>query len=382
MRASLVAFLVALPTLPLAAQAPPRWSLASELRIGADAPGPEYEFTTIRHIAIGPNGAMYVTQGQEQEIRAYDAQGKYLRTIGRQGGGPGEFTGLGSIGFMGDTLYTTDFRQRRITLFRSDGSLITTIVAELFELPRGIDSVFFRPSPQVLLPDGSALGSAGYASHLVANGQITAAPIYRMTRTARVQDTLAWVPVGSGQGSIQSGTTALFFTQPISDAPMSVLAPAARRLYVVERPARSGSSAFRVTAISDRGDTLWRRSYPYRPLPVGPGVADSILNVAVKRYTGGRAGFTADQVKKAVFIPDHQVTITLAFAAEDGSLWLRREAFGAVHTWTVIAPDGAIAATLSLPPNVRPMTVIRDTAWGVEMDDLDVPLLVRYRIRK
>jgi hypothetical protein len=35
-----------------------------------------------------------------------------------------------------------------------------------------------------------------------------------------------------------------------------------------------------------------------------------------------------------------------------------------------------------LPPNVRPMAVIGDRAWGVELDDVDVPLLVRYRIRK
>jgi hypothetical protein len=61
---------------------------------------------------------------------------------------------------------------------------------------------------------------------------------------------------------------------------------------------------------------------------------------------------------------------------------LRREQFSDPLTWTVIAPNGNIVATLSLPPNVRPMTVIGDQAWGVELDDDDVPQLVRYRIRK
>jgi len=380
-RASLALFV--LIATPAAAQTPPRWSLVPELRIGGEAAtGPEYEFTTIRDIAIGPGGAIYVTQGQEQEIRVYDAQGKYVRTIGRQGGGPGEFTGLGSIGFVGDTLYTMDFRQRRITLYRADGSLITTIVAEPFETPRSLDSVFFRPWPQVLLPDGSALGGAGYASHLVASGQIKAAPVYRLTRTARVLETIAWVSVGSGQGSVRSETSALFFTQPFSDAPISVFAASAGRLYVVERAAQAGNSSFRVTAIRASGDTLWTRSYPYRPMPFGSGVADSIRNTLANRYSGGRARFSSDQIRKAVFIPAHQVTITRAFAAADGSLWLRREEFGDPRTWTVIAPDGNIAAALSLPPNVRPMAVIGDRAWGVELDDVDVPLLVRYRIRK
>lgn len=83
-----------------------------------------------------------------------------------------------------------------------------------------------------------------------------------------------------------------------------------------------------------------------------------------------------------MFIPDHQITVTRTFAAADGSLWLRREGFGDAITWTVIAGDGAIAATLSVPPNVRPMTVIGDRAWGVELDDSDVPVIVRYRIFK
>lgn len=381
MRTLLAAFFVVQAT-PLAAQTAPRWSLVPELRIGGEAAtAPEYEFTTVRGIAIGPNGAMYVTQGQEQEIRVYDAQGKHVRTIGRKGGGPGEFTGLGSIGFVGDTLYTTDFQLRRITLFRADGSLITTIVSEASE-PSRFDSVVFRPSPQVLLSDGSALGGASYASHLVASGQIKAAPVYRLTRAARVQAIIAWVPVGSGQASLMSGTSAMFFTQPFSDAPLSVFAATAGRLYVVARAAQAGSRSFRVTAIRTNGDTLWSRSYPYRPVPLGSARADSVRSTLASRYSGGRAGFTPDQISKAIFIPDHQVTITRAFATHDGSLWLRREQFSDPLSWTVIAPNGNIAATLVLPPNVRPMTVIGDNVWGVELDDDDVPQLVRYRIRK
>jgi hypothetical protein len=379
----LFALLASIAAAPLAGQAPPRWSLVPELRIGGQAATEaEYEFTTVRHVAVGPTGAMYVTQGLEQEIRVYDAQGKYVRTIGRKGGGPGEFMGLGTIGFVGDTLYTTDFQQRRITLFRADGSLITTIVADASQGSLRTDSVVFRPSPVVLLADGTALGSASYASHLVANGQITRAPVYRLTRTARVLETVAWLPVGSGQGAVQSGSSALFFIQPVSDAPMAEFAAKAGRLYMVERAARAGSNTFRVTAIAARGDTLWDRSFPYRPLPLGPGVADSILNVAARRFSGGRGGFTSDQIRKAVFIPDHQVTVTRVIVATDGSLWLRREEFGDPIAWTVIDPQGRIAATLSLPRNVRPMTVVGDNVWGVELDDVDVPTLVRWRVRK
>jgi hypothetical protein len=385
MRSPLAALLVSLTALSLAAQAPPRWNLVPELRIGGDATtGPEYEFTTIREIAIGPGGSIYVVQGQEQEIRVYDAQGKYVRTIGRQGGGPGEFTGLRTIGFMGDTLYTTDTRLMRITLFRADGSLITTIAAEAAASAPRRDAAPFRPIPSALLPDGSVLAGSSFPSHLVSNGQITARPVFRVTRSVAVLDTIAWVPVGSGQGTMQSGDATLFFVQPISDDPITVMSGPSARVFVVERAARPGSTAFPVTAISAGGDTLWSRLYPYRPARLPAGVADSIVDVLVRRFANPNqsARFSRDQIRKAAFIPDHQVTVTRAFAAADGSLWLRREEFGEVLNWTVLTPDGQIAATLSLPRNVRPMTVIGDKAWGVELDDVDVPLLVRYRIRR
>jgi hypothetical protein len=270
----------------------------------------------------------------------------------------------------------------RITLFRADGSLITTIAAEAAASAPRRDAAPFRPIPSALLPDGSVLGGSSYPSHLVSNGQITAWPVFRLTRTASVLDTIAWIPVGSGQGTIQSGTSTLFFRQPISDDALWTLAGPAQRVYVVTRSTRSGSTAFRVTAISATGDTLWSRSYPYRPIPLGAGVADSIVDMLMRQFSDVRERYTADQIRKAVFIPDHQPAVSRAFAAADGSLWLRREEFGERLTWTVLAPNGDIAATLSLPHNVRPMTVIGDKAWGVELDDVDVPLLVRYRIRR
>jgi hypothetical protein len=181
---------------------------------------------------------------------------------------------------------------------------------------------------------------------------------------------------------MQSGTSQMFFTQPISDAPFTVYSAAAGRIVVIERAVRQGNTSFRMTAMNAGGDTLWSRSYPYRPLPLGRSTTDSILDVSIKRFSGGRGAFTADQVRKAVYIPAHRVTVTRALAAADGSVWLRREEFAADFTWTVVGPDGAVAASLTLAPNVRPMTVIGDQVWGVELDDADVPTLVRWRLRK
>ena len=385
MPTAFAALLILLVAPCLSGQTPARWNLEPELRIGGGNADPHYELNPIREITIGPDGSIYVTQAGDQALRVFDAQGKYLRTIGRKGEGPGEFTGLGGVGFIGDTLYVTDFRQRRITLFRPDGTLISTIVAEPAPSGPARPDAYFRPTPSTLLSDGSVFAGSSFPSHLVSSGQIKARPVFRVTRTAAVLDTIAWVPIGSGQGTMQSGNATMFFSQPVPDDPMTVIAGPSERVFVIERGAGQGSTSFNVTAIDASGDTLWSRSHTYRPKAFAAGVVDSIVDVQVRRFSSGpneKTRFSADQVRKALHIPDHQVTVTQAFAAMDGSLWLRREEFGATLNWTVLDPKGNVVATFGLPRNVRPMTVIGDQAWGVELDDVDVPQLVRYRIRK
>ena len=67
-----------------------RWVLEEDLQIGSfDSGGPEM-FGQIRHVAVGRDGELFVLEGQAHEIRVFDAQGSYLRTIGREGAGPGE----------------------------------------------------------------------------------------------------------------------------------------------------------------------------------------------------------------------------------------------------------------------------------------------------
>jgi hypothetical protein len=76
------------PRLPL--YAGPVLKLSEDLRIGDTEGRPDYTFGRISGIAVDNKGCIYVADDKNVQIKAFDAQGTYLRAIGRQGQGPGE----------------------------------------------------------------------------------------------------------------------------------------------------------------------------------------------------------------------------------------------------------------------------------------------------
>jgi len=71
--------------------------LQLDLSVGESEGPEEYIFYRPVDLAVGPAGRMYLYDAGRHGILVYDANGKYLRTLGREGGGPGEFEGFGAV---------------------------------------------------------------------------------------------------------------------------------------------------------------------------------------------------------------------------------------------------------------------------------------------
>ena len=68
---------------------------------------------------------IYIADYQDQSIKVFDPNGKYIQTIGRKGEGPGEFSIIGYLTFLPDErLMVMDLEARRISLFDSDSKYI------------------------------------------------------------------------------------------------------------------------------------------------------------------------------------------------------------------------------------------------------------------
>ncbi len=66
-------------------------------------------------VVLTPDGGVAVVETKPAQVRIFGADGTWLRTIGREGQGPGEFLS-GSLGITGDTLVVQDARAARAIL--------------------------------------------------------------------------------------------------------------------------------------------------------------------------------------------------------------------------------------------------------------------------
>ena len=75
--------------------------------------------------------------------------------------------------------------------------------------------------------------------------------------------------------------------------------------------------------------------------------------------------------------------VTEAVAGSDGSVWLQREDTGLDELgWDVYSLDGTLVAKISLPRSTTILRASLQDLWVVEPDELNVPFVVHYRVRR
>lgn len=103
------------------------WRLVEEVRIGAaDGEGPEV-FGNVVDVALDEMGRVWVADGQQNQIRVFDARGNHVRSVGKKGGGPGEFAGIDGMEWAPDwRLWVLDAGNSRFAVYDSSGTLVGT----------------------------------------------------------------------------------------------------------------------------------------------------------------------------------------------------------------------------------------------------------------
>jgi hypothetical protein len=367
---------------PAGAQAaPPRWDLVPELRIGS-ADRPDYDLSAVRGLAVGPQGQTYVAQ--RYEVRVYDARGRYLRTLGRRGSGPGEFQSVRGIGLRGDTLWVADDAANRITLFGGGGRALETLRIDSPVIPGAA-----RPTPPAgILADGSVIGRPFPSQERLDAVDDVLVPFVQMTRAGRPIRSFGLVSVSGEYGTLRGARSVLNFSLPVQTHSLWDLASDGSSLVVVDRPAagRSDATHFRVVRYRSPGQVAFDRRLPYRPREFPAAVRDSLrekmVGILVESGFARGRGRAETLVDDSIPIPPFQPPVSHVAAGRDGTTWLRREhAGGGTVRWLVLDAAGNPLAEAAAPAGLVILEARRDTVWGVEHDELDVPYVVRYRVR-
>lgn len=331
------------------------WQLVEDLRIGeVDAEGP-YQFGQIAQVTFGPRGEILVLEGQAQEVRTFDARGMHVRTIGGEGGGPGEL--LGAIGLSWDgehNLWVTDVGNARYSVFDSTGTYLTSH-------RRGIPGVVY---PWVggfgadgMLYDVSARGAPDGTFHFV---------YYALDRSASIEDSLPDLVYTPSEAAAVPGSA-------------SLLAP---RLTFRLDPA--GTIWFGLTneyVLYQRdfgGDTMRTVTRPIDREPFSKAEKDSML---------AEAGRYVPRTFQRSQLPEVRPVFQRLIVDDTGKLWVQRSAQpdGSPTTFDLFAADGTFLGELHSPIVLEWMTppeVRGDHLLGVTTDSLGVPYAVRLRIER
>ena len=99
--------------------------LKEDLSIGGKDAQSDYALGDIRDVVVDDAGIIYVLDSKNFHIKVFDSSGKFLRTIGRKGQGPGEF----EVPLMMSLIKTkrelaVHQVTRRMSFFKTDGTFI------------------------------------------------------------------------------------------------------------------------------------------------------------------------------------------------------------------------------------------------------------------
>lgn len=124
------------PSTPM--EAPTELQLEELWRVGGDTDAEGEFFGLITDIGVHPSGEVYLLDRQLSEVKAFSEDGEYLRTIGREGEGPGEFRRPAAVFFDPEgNIGVVQSRPSRLVMLTPDG-----VPIEPLSLPNPDDGGF------------------------------------------------------------------------------------------------------------------------------------------------------------------------------------------------------------------------------------------------
>lgn len=331
-------------------------------------------------VAESADGHLFLSEPQFGRVVEFDPDGTFSRVVGGRGQGPGEFSVPGGLWWRADSLAVSDF-SRGIHLFSPEGEFVDLI---FFNINDG--SSAFGVRPMFLLADGSVAAFAPASSGEIARGSVTHETWLKASRDGAIIDTLAVVGIEGRQFSIRFHGSSRSGTHPLSWAPLVFAPPSGTSLVIADRLAATGmdDARYQVIRVGVNGDTLNTAMVSYDPVPVQAEQVDSMA-IAIAEGWAERLDATVSSVASAISDqvewPAYQPPVTALLCGADGTVWLRRETVGVTSArWDILDEDLSPIAWVNLPMELDLKVVARDHAYGVELDEFDVPTVVRFDV--
>ena len=357
------------------------WRIAPEpeLVIGADASNPNEQLYVVSQVVL-LDTAIIIANNGTSELRVFDRRGNFLRSIGGNGNGPGEFNGLRSLySCVNDTLVANELR--RLSLFNGHGEFVRTIPL----------------IPELLPRPGVVRGVSSDCTAVVVDQAVPTEP--SMTEPYAQQMLLLWIPLdGTGRQTIaqvdgpdvlQVAAGDRLVTQRLPWGRLPDYALSDRRLYVGD----SDTSEIRVYTTSGL-ERVIRWTAPRKPVTDRDRDLFREEQAAEIRADGGGLAQLLPSLDDYPHVAGQKPVYSRLIVDDVGNLWVREypdvigwdptgrdvDRDGAPENWWVFDADGRLLESVVVPATLRVLSVQDDYLIAIAFDENDVEQLSLYRI--
>lgn len=339
--------------------------LAEEFRLGGSETDPQQSFFNVSAATIGADAEsnIYVFDREGGRIIAFDSRGRFLRSMGRSGEGPGEIgLGFAVIVKPDGTAGVLDVSKRGVVWFAPDGE----------PLP-------IQPTPPEY-----------YGGTVATMGDAFIFPVQRITSDDKVSDALLRVDVRS-----DGADTATLVVQPPNEMKPVHFPSCGMRISgmppIFAPTMRWAANSVHVTAalgaaydveLYDGARLIRRTRRDREPLPATEQLAIQEIGEAMQvRVEGGVLRCEPREVARVRGFASTIPAIARVALSPDGWLWVEHGAArGDPKAIDLFTPSGSYAGTLP-PGSPFPILFLPDgRIAAAETDEFDVTRLAVFRI--
>jgi hypothetical protein len=363
--------LAAPPVMPVAGQVAP----AAGQRINGEAAG----LSRLTAIAVSNEGVLAVAQDQDGQVRLFDRQGRPVARLGRMGEGPEEFRSVRPLGWVGDTLWVTDYRLFRISFFDSRGNFIRSA-----PLPASLAATGFPALSGAFTPRARGVRSDGT---LLMNVRRRGSAIPGMPPDVRYIDEFYVVTAMDGVALrivSRAPTDECHRRAPTSDLvlphcprPLSAVAGDGTRVaHLTSVAGRNGRGTYTLRIVpADAGEPIVHQR-EVRLRPISRSVRDTTLAIL-----GRERSAALRALARGYQVPSHHPAVRWLEIASNGEVWvgLWGQEDATTREWHVYPVDGRSPRTVLLPVDASPHAPGYGGIWVAEKADDGTEALVFFR---
>jgi len=334
--------------------------------------GPEqYTFYRVTGSVILRDGRILVANSGTRELRVYDRSGAFLRSVGGEGGGPGEF---GRLTFLrrvtDDTVMVWDHDLRRVSVFDDQPSFVRSYS------PSPLQGQPLLVGDFVPLTDGSAL----FATFRLRSAQATA-------RLGLSRDTTLLLRC-DGEGELID-TVAVFSGGEFytSEEYPRIEVPFARGSFVRGYGAGfylGDNARYEISFHRANGSRTRIVRKEHSLVPVSRRAVEREKLAGLEDVASSEMRQRFERMMEPVKGPPTMPTFSRLLVDAEGNLWVQEYQLSDDDgpAWTVFNPEGVMLGSVSLPTRFTVHEVGSDYVLGRWRDEMDAEYVQLYALMK